>query len=120
MSRWLSNKDSVLQSKKITFQVIFKPHDPLFPWAAGLAWGAFPGMVKDLLEWAHAQGVLTEHGLDLARVGGVAFAPPKVMAGAGAVLAPEDAASSAKVEASEPQAAVVTDEPFVIRRYKPA
>lgn len=118
MSRWLSNKESVLQSKKITFQVIFRPHDPLFPWAAGLAWGAFPGMVKDLLEWAHAQGVLTEHGLDLARVGGAAFAPPKVMAGA--VLAPEDAASSAQVEARERQAAVVTDEPFVIRRYKPA
>jgi hypothetical protein len=39
---------------------------------------------------------------------------------AGAVLAPEDAASSAQVEARERQAAVVTDEPFVIRRYKPA
>ena len=118
MSRWLSNKDSVLQSKKITFQLIFKPHDPLFPWAAGLAWGAFPGMVKDLLEWAHAQGVLTEHGLDLVKVGGVAFAPPKEVAGV--EIVPEPAASSAQVAARECQAAVVADEPFIIRRYKPA
>ena len=118
MSRWLSNKDSVLQSKKITFQLIFKPHDPLFPWAAGLAWGAFPKMVKDLLEWAHAQGVLTEHGLDLTRVGGAAFAPPKGVAVA--VLVPEAAASSVQVAARECQAAVVADEPFIIRRYKPA
>lgn len=118
MSRWLSNKDSVLQSKKITFQVIFRPHDPLFPWAAGLAWGAFPGVVKDLLEWAHAQGVLTEHGLDLARVSGAAFAPPNGVTGAEFV--PEAAGSSAQVAASECQAAVIADEPFIIRRYKPA
>ncbi|RZU36737.1 hypothetical protein EV700_3203 [Fluviicoccus keumensis] len=118
MSRWLSNKDSVLQSKKITFQLIFKPHDPLFPWAAGLPWGAFPKVVKDLLELAHSQGVLTENGLDLVRGGGAAFALPK--GAADVVPAREVAASSAQVEARESQATVVAHEPFVIRRYKPA
>jgi len=110
VSRWLSNKDSALQSKKITFQVIFKPHEPLFPWAAGLPWGAFPRMVKELVQWAHAQGALTELGLDLSRIGQIVASSPEAM---------PEVAPLARTVVRERDPEVVFAEPFTIRRYKP-
>lgn len=116
MSRWLSNKDSVLQAKRITFQVILKPHDPLFPWAAGLPWGAFPKMVKELLVWAHAQGMLTEHGLNLDGAGGAVI--PALKAVATDVAEVDMAMPETLAGCGESERASSADAPFVIRRYR--
>lgn len=114
MSRWLSNKDSVLQAKKISFQVIFRPREPLFPWAAGLPWGVFPGVVRELLEWAHARGMLTEDGLMLDRMGGDRPSPC-----AREVTLPSLAMDAGLIPKQTPQPSEPAPaEPFVIRRYQ--